>query len=490
MLKAYRALISFLPRLWTNWITLFGAVITSMSAVVILTALAIDVSSDGLNAYAATIVFLVMPAVFLGGLALIPLGLYRERRRQRKLKSPVVDPLLDGLQRAMASAEARWRVFLVLLMTVLNVLIVAIVSYRGVTFMETPRFCGNTCHSVMQPEYDAYKLSPHSQVACVECHIGSGAASAVHAKVNGIHQLVGVVTGKYHRPIQTPVHDLRPANETCGHCHQPAKNFGQRLDFRVRYKDDEANSPQITALMFNLGGTSAATGEAHGIHWHASPRVQVRYEVLDDKREKVGRIEKVVDGKVVETWLPPQDQSEGKVLHTRVMDCTDCHNRATHVYDPTPEAAINRALTQGLLDRKVPWLRQMALAALADARPERDGAVAAFRQALDAQYGRAHPAQKPGGPALDAAAQSLASLYLRNIYPRMNLGWNQYPSQIGHNGPDPGETRAQCFRCHSGNHKTAAGKELSSKCESCHEVVAKDELPADLPDEIRPLAPL
>jgi len=77
-------------------------------------------------------------------------------------------------------------------------------------------------------------------------------------------------------------------------------------------------------------------------------------------------------------------------------------------------------------------------------------------------------------------------LYHRNIYPDMKIGWNQYPSNIGHGGPDPGNSKAQCFRCHSGDFHTVDGRELSSKCETCHEVIAKDELPEDLPDEIRP----
>ena len=93
----------------------------------------------------------------------------------------------------------------------------------------------------------------------------------------------------------------------------------------------------------------------------------------------------------------------------------------------------------------------------------------------------------PAATALDQAAGGLAGLYLRNVYPSMNLSWNNYPSQMGHGGPDPGASKAQCFRCHAGDHRTADGQELSSKCESCHEVVLKDELPDDLPDEIKPL---
>jgi hypothetical protein len=88
---------------------------------------------------------------------------------------------------------------------------------------------------------------------------------------------------------------------------------------------------------------------------------------------------------------------------------------------------------------------------------------------------------------LEAAAQGLAALYRRNVYPAMNLTWNNYPSQMGHGGPDPGDTKTQCFRCHAGDRHTADGQELSAKCELCHEIVAKDELPQDLPDEIRPL---
>ena len=47
-------------------------------------------------------------------------------------------------------------------------------SYRGAAYMDSPQFCGQSCH-VMHPEYTAYKVSAHSHVDCVECHIGSGA---------------------------------------------------------------------------------------------------------------------------------------------------------------------------------------------------------------------------------------------------------------------------------------------------------------------------
>ena len=38
----------------------------------------------------------------------------------------------------------------------------------------------------MQPEYTAYKDSPHSKVDCVKCHIGPGASWFVQSKLSGV----------------------------------------------------------------------------------------------------------------------------------------------------------------------------------------------------------------------------------------------------------------------------------------------------------------
>ena len=259
------------------------------------------------------------------------------------------------------------------------------------------------------------------------------------------------------------------------------------LEFRVHFKPDEANTPQVTAMMFHLGGEDRATGAWSGIHAHASTRFQIRYEVLDNHRDTIGKIQKLDGDKVVKEWLPPKSDA-AVAKETRVMDCTDCHNRATHIYDESPEAAVTRALVEGRLDRKIPWLYAVSAGVLASATPParwREGVLPRTRWRPVTRT--SHAAQKPPAQALDQSADALAALYLRNVYPDMNLKWGNYRSRIGHGGADPGNTKAQCFRCHSGEHRTADGQELSGKCEFCHEIVAKDELPADLPDEIRPL---
>src|SRR5256886_1475120 len=165
-------------------------------------------------------------------------------------------------------------------------------------------------------------------------------------------------------------------------------------------------SSDLTAMMFHLGGEDRVTGAWSGIHAHASTRFQIRYEVLDNHRDTIGRIQKLDGNKVVKEWLPPKTDA-AVAKETRVMDCTDCHNRATHIYDESPEAAVTRALVEGRLDRKIPWLYAVSANVLASATPPRDGAKEYFRQALETSYTRSHAAQKPPARALGQNADAL-----------------------------------------------------------------------------------
>ena len=75
----------------------------------------------------------------------------------------------------------------------------------------------------MNPEFTAYQQSAHARVACASCHIGPGAEWFVRSKLSGAYQIYSVLFNKYPRPIPTPIHNLRPAQQTCEQCHWPAK---------------------------------------------------------------------------------------------------------------------------------------------------------------------------------------------------------------------------------------------------------------------------
>ena len=137
---------------------------------------------------------------------MIPMGIMLERRRQRQGLAPRRMPRID------LSDPVHQRVVVgVLALTIVNILIVSLAAYRAVEFMDSTAFCGQVCHTVMEPEFVAHREGPHSRVTCVECHVGSGAQSYVYYKLNGLRQLAHLVQGSYPKPVPSPVFNLRPA---------------------------------------------------------------------------------------------------------------------------------------------------------------------------------------------------------------------------------------------------------------------------------------
>ena len=158
------------------------------------------------NPYLGIIFFLILPALFILGLVLIPIGIFlRHKKLQKAGQIPTTYPKIDLNDRIF-----RHGLDIVFVATIVNLLVVAMASYRGASYMDSPQFCGQSCH-VMHPEYTAYQISPHAHVDCVACHIGTGAEAYFSAKVNGTKQLIEMVTKDYPRPIPSPVQNLRPA---------------------------------------------------------------------------------------------------------------------------------------------------------------------------------------------------------------------------------------------------------------------------------------
>ena len=118
------------------------------------------------NPYVGIVVFLVLPAIFFTGLLLIPVGVYLSKRQ---IRGGLAEETFD---RKTALRRIAWFFGAT---TLLNILIGTQVTYRAVKHMETPQFCGATCHT-MAPELAAYQNSPHSRVECVECHVAPGAS--------------------------------------------------------------------------------------------------------------------------------------------------------------------------------------------------------------------------------------------------------------------------------------------------------------------------
>jgi len=416
--------------------------------------------------YLGIFIYLVLPGVLLVGLALLPVAHFRLSKRRSGGRLPHFD---------FENPRHLRRLGIFGLLTVLNVCIFGFAGYGAYHVSETNEFCGLVCHQVMKPEWTAYQASPHARVKCVECHIGPGAGWFVRSKLSGARQVWAATTGNYHRPVPTPIENLRPARETCEQCHWPEKFHGDVLQVRHHYDEDRDNTQKTTVLLLKIRGGNREGENGGGIHWHTNPRNRVTYVAVDETREEIPYVRLTrEDGEVVEFFAGDPDEVRAEIAGRpeRVMDCMDCHNRPTHSFE-MPAEAVDLALEDGRLDRSIPFLRREAVRALQASIDPAADPVTALRAALDDFYGgNGEEAGTVDAAALDAAARTLAAIRDRNVFPEMNIDWGTYPIFLGHGGS---ELEGGCFRCHDGGHETPDGEIISDDCETCHTIIAEDE---------------
>lgn len=455
-----------------NWISLLGAALTTGSAFTMIWFWIMELTgSHAVRPYVGILIFLILPGFFAVGLGMMPLGIWLRRRRMRKAgQLPSEYPEIS-----MAQRPVRHILAVIGIATFINVAILGTAGLKGVEYMDSNQFCGLTCHQVMIPEYTAFLDSPHSRVGCAQCHIGPGAGWFVKAKLSGTRQLFAVAFHTFSRPIPSPVEHLRPARETCEQCHWPEKIHGDKLLVRTKFAEDEANSPATTVLLLKIGGTTFQ-GKV-GIHGrHLDNATRISYVSTDEKRQEIPKVIYTdKDGKVTEyvtedfAKLSPEKLAKAT---TRRMDCVDCHNRPTHAFE-LPEAGLDRVIREGRISTALPFIKKVGLEALKASYATREEASAKISQSISDYYRTQHPAVYAQQRALiEAAAEGVKSVYMRNVFPDMKLLWGTHPNHIGHGGND---LTGGCFRCHDGNHKSADGKVITNDCSACHETLAMDE---------------
>jgi nitrate/TMAO reductase-like tetraheme cytochrome c subunit len=448
----------------SNWISMLGTALVTLAGFCWLFLLPTNLRGTGVsNPYIGILLFIIIPAVFFAGLALIPIGLFFAKRRI----AATIDTLPDR-----KSAFRRAGIFFAV-MTVANVIIGSQFSYRAVQHMDTQQFCGQSCH-VMNPEFTAHQLPPHQGVECASCHIAPGATGWLHAKMAGTNQLFAVVFNTFPRPIESAMENntLVSSKLTCEGCHAGERVVGPRLKVITKYKDDEANTRNETVLMMMVGG--GTTGGIHGAHM--GPGVHMRYAAADKKRQTIPWVEyqNTATG-VKRTYLASDAKPEAvSALPTFDMQCVDCHNRAAHAFEQA-DRAVDAAMESGDIATGLPFVKKTALALLkADYKTGEeanqkivDGLIQYYREKYpDVFSKRINDIQTAG--------RTVASIYSRNVFPDLKVTWGTYPNNLGHTD-FPG-----CFRCHDENHATADKKTISQDCTTCHNPLAVEEPSPDV----------
>jgi len=452
-----------LQLLTLHWLGLVGTALVTTAGISWLFVLPLGVRGHASNPYVGIVVFLILPVIFFAGLALIPIGLYFGKRRLQTNIESIFD-------RKAALRRIAWFLGGT---TVLNVLIGTQFTYRAVKHMETPQFCGQSCHS-MSPEFAAYANSPHSRVECVECHVAPGAAGWIASKTAGIRQLFETVGNTYARPIPSALESDRlvPATQTCENCHWPQKFGSVRLRVINNYAEDEQNTRTQTVLMMMVGGSKFAG--IHGAHFGTG--IQIRYAADDAKRQTIPWVEyrNTISGSDEVFLSEGATQDEVDNLPKHEMQCVDCHNRPTHTFE-SPEGGMNNALALGEISAGLPFVKKKGVELLKATYGSNDEASKKIPAVLVSYYRQNYPnLYVKRSLDVEEAARAILAIYNRNVFLDLKVGWGTYPNNLGHT-----EFRG-CFRCHDGSHTTKDGKTIVQDCNTCHEQLATDEVSPEI----------
>jgi hypothetical protein len=457
-----------LPQTFYNWTSIIGATIAVISLFMIAFLFILSTLLNQGSSYIGLVIYIALPTLLVIGLMLIPIGMIIRFRRQKA---------------GMAVRERNWphidfndhrhrNAFMIFSVgSVVFLLLSAIGSYEAFHYTESVEFCGTLCHDVMKPEYVAYQNSPHARVACVDCHVGSGADWYVKSKLSGLYQVYAVTTGNYPRPIPVPIRNLRPARETCEECHWPEKFYERQLRIERHYLPDADNTEWDIHLQIKIGSDFSALALQEGIHWHINPNVKVEYAATTPDRETIPwvRYTNLKTGEVFEYEDTDNPLLPGQLdtLEIRVMDCMDCHNRPSHNYQ-TPIYAINNAITAGFIPNNLPDVKYMAMELMNGEYGTEDSAMMSIEAGMNEYYSMMYEETYESDKALiDQAITGIQDAFRKNIFPEMKVNWNVYPNHIGHlefNG---------CFRCHNDRHATTRGRTIAMDCNLCHSIIAQ-----------------
>ncbi len=458
-----------LPRSFYSWTTIIGASIAGISLLTILFLLLISILFDFGADYSGLFIYIIMPVFLVIGLIMMPVGIIAKRRKERREKviRHVKFPIVDFNVR-----EQRTAFYVFVLGSIIFLILTAVGSYEAFHYTESVEFCGKLCHKVMEPEFVAYQHSSHARVACVECHVGTGANWYVKSKMSGLYQVYAVLTKKYPQPISTPIKNLRPARETCEECHWPQQFYSRKLVVERHYLADEKNTEWDISLQMKTGPMLSAHGLQEGIHWHINPDVKVEYIASDERRETIPWV-RLTNNNTGEVMIF-QDENNSiteEMLDTfeiRLMDCMDCHTRPSHDYK-NPIKFINDAISAGSIPKEVPEIKLLAMDLLNNNEfPDTDSALQFIEKEVMSYYENGYEEFFAENRALiEKAVTGIQEGFKKNIFPFMKVDWKIYPNHIGHmefNG---------CFRCHNDQYSDGAGRVISKDCDLCHSIVAQ-----------------
>ena len=450
----------------------FGATIVS---------LVIDVHQSDASAYQGLLTFILFPSVLFFGLCVLGVGLALEWRRARNLErvheewTPRLDPARRRHRRILFGLAVG-----ALLMVAGSI----VLAFQAFEFTETNAFCGELCHTPMEPQYTAHRFSPHANVDCTSCHVEPGLGGYVEAKVSGLRQLYAMFGATYPRPVRMSHEKLLVAAGSCEEHHRADALVGATFDSRTRFGYDLKNSARSLQLLLKPSGSATFRHPEQGFHWHLDVEGGIGFRATDEGRQQIPWVRaQQPDGSVVIYEDVEWKESGGDIaqlLPAQHLDCIDCHNRPAHRF-ASPDASLDGALASETIDASLPFIKKVSVAALATEYQAKDEAFFGIRREIEAYYRDTfQDVVVERRESLDNAIREVQQIYARTVFPSMKVNWATYADNSAH------RTAPGCFRCHSGRHQSEDGQVIAYECNVCHVFLEKArdseslvEIPAD-----------
>ena len=231
--------------------------------------------------------------------------------------------------------------------------VAVVLTYGAMEASSTPAFCG-TCH-VMEPYYESWQASSHSEIACVDCHIPPGITAELRKKYEALSMVARYFTATYGTNPWTEVED-----SACLECHERRLLSGKvlfgdvlfdhgphlselRRGKRLRCTSCHSQIVQgshitvtaTTCTLCHFKDQPAGTGSARCQLCHQAPTQLVDAEALAFDHADVARF-----GMDCLSCHNPPPAGSGGVPRER---CQTCHNQPERLaaYDDTEGLHLN-----------------------------------------------------------------------------------------------------------------------------------------------------
>jgi nitrate/TMAO reductase-like tetraheme cytochrome c subunit len=208
---------------------------------------------------------------------------------------------------------------------IIGVAVFALFLVGSVEYTSRPDFC-TTCH-YMQPFYDSWVESSHSDVTCTACHFPPGIEGTIRGKLTGLEQVVSYIGRSYTR--RKPWAEIDDASCLLSGCHSTRTlegevPFGNVTFNHTSHLGDLRRGKELRC-------TSCHSQVVQGEHILVTETTCFLCHMKESEEVEFTSNEKLGNCTTCHNWdaIPAERMEDFRFDHTQVtdmeLDCAKCH---------------------------------------------------------------------------------------------------------------------------------------------------------------------